>query len=162
VTREKESLGRKFRIGLLVAVFVVLLPVWLPLAVVGLAVYVGIRAALHFLILLTWLPKGKDMLLVYSESPIWHEYMTTQILPLVRERAVVLNWSERKKWPKYSLSVIAFRAIAGRRDFNPLVIHFRPFRPARLFRFWPAFKDWKHGDVEPVERLRRELQSATS
>jgi hypothetical protein len=99
--------------------------------------------------------KGKDMLLVYSD-------MTTQILPLVKERAVVLNWSERKKWPKYSLSVIAFRAIGGRRNFNPLVVYFRPFRHAKLFRFWSAFKDSKHGDIDPVERLRRELQSAKS
>jgi hypothetical protein len=159
VTRDKESLGRKFQIALIVAVFVVLLPVWLPFMVVGLAVYLAIRLALHFLILLTWLPKGKDVLLVYSQSPIWHDYMTMQILPLVKDRAIVLDWSERKKWRKYSLPVLAFRLLGGHRNFNPLVIHFRPFRRAKLFRFWPAFKDWKHGKAETVDQLRCDLLS---
>ena len=31
-----------------------------------------------------------------------------------------------------------------------------PFE-ARTFRFWPAFKEWKRGEAEPVERLRNEL-----
>jgi hypothetical protein len=159
MTRDKESFSRKSRVALLVAVFVVLLPVWLPMMMVGLTLHLATLLVPHFLIWLIWLPKGKDMLFVYSESPIWHEYMTTQILPLVQERAVILNWSERKKWPKYSLPVLAFRLVGGYSNFNPLVIHFRPFRPAQRFRFWSAFKDWKHGDTRAVEQLRRELAS---
>ena len=37
---------------------------------------------------------------------------------------------------------------------------FRPFRRAKTFRFWLAFKDWKRGYREPVDRLREELFSA--
>ncbi len=94
---------------------------------------------------------------VYSDSPIWHDYMATQVLPLVQERAVVLNWSERKKWSQRTLGVAVFHHFGGAGDFNPLVVLFRPFRSARLFRFWSAFKDWKRGYREPVERLRQEL-----
>jgi hypothetical protein len=85
------------------------------------------------------------------------ERMATQVLPLVQERAVVLNWSERKKWPWWSLGVAVFHHFGGGGDFNPLVVLFQPFRLARVFRFWSAFKDWKHGYKEPVERLRQEL-----
>jgi hypothetical protein len=60
---------------------------------------------LYLLVWALWLPRGKDVLLVYWDSPIWHEYVTTQILPLVQDRAVVLNWSERKKWSHRSLGV---------------------------------------------------------
>ena len=97
------------------------------------------------------------MLFVYSDSPIWHEYMTTQVLPLVQERAVVLNWSERKKWPRWSLGVAVFHHFGGSSDFNPLVVLFQPLHLARMFRFWSAFKDWKRGYKEPAERLTQEL-----
>ena len=94
---------------------------------------------------------------MYSDSPIWRDYMTSEVLPLVHERAVVLDWSERKKWERWSLGVAGLRHFGGRYGFNPLVVLFRPFRLARVFRFWSAFKDWKHGYREPVERLRQDL-----
>ena len=97
------------------------------------------------------------MLLVYSDSPMWHEYITTQILPLVQERAVVLNWSERKKWPRWSLGVAVFHHFGGARDFNPLVVFLQPLRLAKIYRFWSAFNDWKRSYKEPVERLTHEL-----
>jgi hypothetical protein len=154
--RVKEPPAHKLLRNSLMVPFLLVLS---PVILLWLAAYFAFRLGLHVLIMLTWLPKGKDTLLVYSQSPIWHDYMTTQILPLVRDRAVVLDWSERKKWRKYSLPVIAFRVQGGYRNFNPLVIHFRPFRPAQQFRFWAAFKDWKHGDKNAVERLRQQLTS---
>jgi hypothetical protein len=159
VTRQQESLNRKLRNALIAAVFVVMIPVWLPVVLVSFVLYGAVRLLLHFLIVFAWLPTGKDMLLVYSDSPIWHDYMTANIIPLVKDRAVILNSSERKKWRRYSLPVVAFRLIGGYRNFNPLVIHFRPLRPSRSFRFWPAFKEWKQGRPEPVEELRRQLQA---
>ena len=135
----------------------VILPVVLPLALIALALGVAHRAALYALVWTLWLPRGRDILFVYSDSPIWHEYMTTQVLPLVQPRAFVLNWSERKRWPRLSLPVSVFRSFGGGREFNPLVIVFRPFGRARYFRFWQPFQDWKRGYREPVERLRQEL-----
>jgi hypothetical protein len=97
------------------------------------------------------------VLVVLSESPIWHDYMLAEVLPLVRHRAGVLNWSERKKWPRWSLVRHVFRTFRGERNFNPLVIVFRPFRRAEVLRFWQAFQEWKHGHRESVERLKRQL-----
>ena len=135
----------------------VLLPVVLPLALFAIASHIFYRAFLYLLVWALWLPKGLDVLLVYSDSPIWHEYITTQVLPLVRERAVVLNWSKRRKWSRWSLTVAVFHHFGGARDFNPLVVLFKPLRIASIYRFWPAFKDWKRGYKEPVERLTQEL-----
>jgi hypothetical protein len=140
-----------------VALILVLLPLVLPLALFAIASHVFYRALLYLLVWALWLPKGKDVLFVYSDSPIWHEYMTTQILPLVQERAVVLNWSERKKWSRLSLAVAVFHHFGGAGDFNPLVLLFKPLRIANIYRFWSAFKDWKRGYREPVERLTQEL-----
>ena len=157
MNRQKEPLLKK-RLG--AALVVLLLPIILPLALVTLGLSLLYYGALYLLVWLLWLPKGKDILLVYSDSPTWREYMTTEILPLVERRAVVLNWSERNKWSQWSLGVAVFHHFGGGRDFNPLVVLFRPLQRARTFRFWPAFKDWKHGYREPVERLRQELRSA--
>ena len=60
---------------------------------------------------------------------------------------------------KVSFAPHVFRTFGARRDFNPLVVVFRPFRRAEVLRFWQAFKDWKHGHTEPVERLRQRLDA---
>ena len=114
---------------------------------------------LYLLIWLVWLPRGKDVLYVSSDSPIWQEYMAEHVLPLVHHRAVILNWSEREKWSSWSFSVRVFRAFGGSREFNPMVVVFRPLQRARHFRFLKAFKAWKTGDPRQVEQLRRELVS---
>jgi hypothetical protein len=157
MTRQKEPLLKKLRD---VALVLLILPFILPLALVAVLLHLLHKAILYLLVWLLWLPKGKDILFVYSDSPIWHEYMATQILPLVQERAVVLNCSERSKWPRWAFRVDVFHSFGGSREFNPLVVFFRPFRRAKVFRFWAAFKDWKRGYREPVEALREELLSA--
>jgi hypothetical protein len=157
MNRQGKTLVRKVLEPSLV---LLILTVAVPLALITIGLSLLYRGALYLLVCGLWLPKGKDILFVYSDSPIWYEYMTTEILPLVERRAVVLNWSERRKWPRWSLGVELFRRFGGTRDFNPLVVLFRPLQRARIFRFWPAFKDWKRGYREPVERLRQELLSA--
>jgi hypothetical protein len=127
------------------------------LALFAIASHLLYRALLYLLVWALWLPRGKDVLLVYSDSPIWHEYITTQILPLLQERAVVLNWSERKKWSRWSLGVAVLHHFGGAGDFKPLVVFFQPLRLAKIYRFWSAFKDWKRGHKEPVESLTQEL-----
>ena len=154
MAREKESPTRRIA---LTALIVVLMPIIIPFAAVVLVLYWLHRVALYGLIWLLWLPRGKDVLLVHSDSPIWHDYMTTQVVPLVQNRAVILNWSQRHKWSKWSFSVHVFHSFGGTNEFNPMVAIFRPFRRARMFRFWSAFKDWKRGDAEPVTRLREDL-----
>jgi hypothetical protein len=150
MTRQKLTFSQRLKNGALV---VVVLPFVLPLALVAIALHLLYRIVLYLLVWTLWLPRGKDILFVYSD-------METQVLPLVQERAVVLNWSDRKKWMTWSLGVAAFRHFGGLREFNPLVVLFRPVRSARVFRFWSPFKDLKRGYNAPVERLRQDLLSA--
>jgi hypothetical protein len=153
MARQKEPLLKKILLAALVVLFLPI--ILLALLAFGLSMLYG--GALYLLVWLLWLPKGKDILFVYSDSPIWREYMTAEILPVVERRAVVLNWSERSKWPPWSLGALVFRRFGGTRDFNPLVVLFRPLERARAYRFWPPFQDWKRGSREPVETLRQEL-----
>jgi hypothetical protein len=99
MSRQKQPFSQRLKNAVLVILF---LPAVLPLAAVAIVLFLLYEAALYLLVWTCWLPRGKDILLVYSDSPIWHEYMATEVLPLVQKRAVVLNWSERQKWRRWS------------------------------------------------------------
>ena len=157
ISRSKLPFPQRVVSAVLVALF---LPFVLPLALIAIVLHLLFKITLYLLVWALWLPRGKDILLVYSDSPISHDYMAMQVLPLVQKRAVVLNWSERNAWDRWSLDVLVFRHFGGGREFSPLVVLFRPGRSARVFRFWLAFKDWKRGRREAVERLRQELKIA--
>lgn len=157
MSRKPESIGRN--VAKLVFVLL-LLPVLLPLAIIGLILHLLNKAFVYLLVWTWWLPRGKDVLYVSSDSTIWKEYMETEIFPLVARRAVVLSWSARSKWPKWCFAVRVFRTFGRSRDFNPMVVLFRPFRAASVFRFLPAFREWKHGNTTRVEELRHDLMQA--
>jgi hypothetical protein len=68
----------------------------------------------------------------------------------------VLNWSDRKRWT-LSLPVVLFRLFGGSREFNPLAVVFEPLQWPRRFRFYAAFRSFKHGRPDEVEALRAEF-----
>jgi hypothetical protein len=109
----------------------------------------------------TWLPQGKDLLLVYSNSPHWQRYIEDNWLPQWGERAVVLNWSERQTWRHSRTPEAAlFLAFAGDREFNPLAIFVSDSGEVRVVRFWRAFRDFKHGKDRSLRLAEAELESA--
>jgi hypothetical protein len=138
------------------AIAVPLLVVLSPLIVL---IYLG-RLAQALLINLTawyvWRPNGKRVLLVYSDSVIWKEYFESDLLPRLHGKAVVLNWSHRKQWSP-SVATMAFRHYGGRLEFNPLAIVFRPFRRAKVLRYYRPFKEYKHGRPQSVKELTDQL-----
>ena len=107
-----------------------------------------------------WGTQGKDLLLVYSDSPHWRGYVEDTWLSRWGRRAVVLNWSERSTWGKHppTAEVDLFRAFAGEREFNPLAIVVPPSGKVRVVRFWRAFRGQKHGKPELLKAAEAELQ----
>jgi len=148
-------------IKLLSALFLVLfLLTFGPFILLGLGVKTLYGLSLQTLIWLRWNMIGRLALFVYSDSPNWKEYIEDQILPHLGEEVVLLNWSERKNWKRYSLPVLAFYYFGGTSEFNPLGVVFRPFRRTQVFRFWKPFKDYKHGNVESLQNITREFLHA--
>jgi hypothetical protein len=131
----------------------------LPLILLVVAVKALFSATLYLAIWILWCVRGRDVLFVSSESPVWGPYLAENVLPRLGERAVILNWSERKKW-RFSLARTAFYHFGGQREFNPMAVVFRPFRRARIFRFWGPFRDWKHGDPRPLREVERDFLEA--
>jgi hypothetical protein len=147
ISPQKRSAFSRALIALLLISFSPILIVWVLVYFLwGLVLYIGIW--------LTW--KKELVLFVYSDSPTWKNYIEQEILPHIRDRAMILNWSERKSW-KNSLPVLAFRYFSGHRNFNPIAIIFRPFHHAKTYRFFEAFKEFKHGYPEAVEEIKKQL-----
>ena len=140
------------------AIVVLASPVIICIVVVVFTLVIITSICLHILIWTCWCIRGRDILFVYSDSPVWHDYIEQRLLPPIRHRAIVLNWSQRKRW-RFSLARVAFRHFAGYREFNPLAVVFRPFRLTRKFRFWRPFRDWKHGRPAKLQQMEEEFFS---
>ena len=125
---------KKKRRGLPDALALLLFVILLPLIAVAIALYLAFcllqGGFLNVVAWRCWCAHGRYVLFVYSDSPIWHDYIKEHILPRLGERAVILNWSQRSQW-KRTLAVMTFRYFGGSREFNPMAVVFRPFRLAR-------------------------------
>ena len=138
------------------ALVVPFVPVLLALALLALVFYLGWSICLHVLLWSWWGIRGRDVLFVYSDSPIWRDYIEHQTLPYLGKRAVVLNWSHRRRW-RLSLARMAFYHFGTDREHNPLAVVFRPLHRSRVFRFWQPFRDFKHGHTEALNKMEKEF-----
>ncbi len=144
--------------AIVVAIAVPLLPLLIVFGVVVFVAFAISAVCLHLAMWTWWYLRGRDILFVYSDSPIWREHVEQHILPYLGERAVVLNWSHRKRW-RISIARLAFHYFGGSREFNPLAVVFRPMRRTRTFRFWQPFRDFKHGRPEALRKMEHEFFS---
>lgn len=140
--------------GLPKALITLLLIILSPLLIIPVLLYFLWGAILYLTIWLT--SKKPFVVFVYSNSPTWQDYVEKEILPYLKDRSVILNWSERRHW-RNSLAVLAFRYFGGFRNFNPIGMVFRPFRFVKTHRFFEAFKEFKHGNSKNVEKLKKNL-----
>lgn len=104
-----------------------------------------------------------DGVLVFSDSPKWRPHIEREWLPVLRDRFVVLNWSERARWPRTVPVLIWKHFCAGYgapgRNFNPAVLVLRGLRHPRVYRFYPWFQAAHVGEREGLEELERMLFS---
>ena len=141
-----------------VAVMIPLLPVAIVVGIVAMLAFGLASACMHLIVWTWWTMRGRDVLFVYSDSPIWHDYVEVHILPYLGDRAIVLNWSQRKRW-RFSIARLAFHHFGGYRQFNPLAVVFRPFHRTRVFRFWEPFREFKHGRPGALRKVESEFLS---
>lgn len=105
--------------------------------------------------------KGKDVLLVHSNSPHWQSYIASEWIPRLGSRVVLLNWSERQQWDREPPEVVAlFRRHAGSYNFNPMAIVLQNSGKVEVIRFWTAFRDHRHGKSAPLREAESKLFAA--
>jgi hypothetical protein len=135
-----------------------LILVLLALLVLGLPFYCAYRLLLRLVFEALVTSRGRRILLVYSRSPVWQEYVETHWMPRLQDHAMVLNWSDRATWKsRSSFAVWVFRHWAPSENFNPMAIVFPRFRRARRVGFYHAFRDWKHGQEQALKDAERQL-----
>jgi hypothetical protein len=128
-----------------------------PLGVAFLVAWLLASIALHLALLIWWLPRGRRVLFVYSDSPKWRPYLDEHVVPRLPKTAVVLNWSERARWSPFHLGVWLFQMWSGARDYNPIAIVVRPLSSPKVFRFFGAFEDLNRGKPEALRAVEEEL-----
>ena len=139
-----------------------LVAVCLPLILVCVAVYLAWRTVCGAVLRLWFWRRhaihGRRVLFVYSESPNWQAYIEANILPRLKDRAVVLNWSQRSEWPVRSpWEARYFRHFAGTREFNPIALVMCKRGRVQPVRFHQAFLDFKHGKESALRAAETEL-----
>ena len=134
------------------AVVVLTAPLWLA-TLLAIVVMRWVQVvALYALVWLWWIGRARRrVLFVYSDSPNWKEYLEAKIVPKLPANTVVLNWSNRAQWQKFSLPVMLFRCFAGEREFNPIGLVFDRFNVVEPYRFWQPFRDAKQGHSEALQ-----------
>ena len=106
----------------------------------------------------TWGAQGKDLLIVYSNSPHWQRYIEEEWLPHWRDRAVVLNWTERAKWAA-GPEVELFRTVVGRKEHNPVAIVVPQTGAIKVLRFWRAFREMAQGKEQTFRTIEAQLDA---
>ena len=157
MTPQDTQHARRLPLFLTAPLVIAIVLLLIPLLPVLLAAYLCYAIVLQIVIWLVWCARDINVLLVYSESPNWQDYIETELIPKLPPSTIRMNWSERRKWKWCTLPVMAFRLFGGSREFNPMVIVFRPFRWAKTFRLWKAFKELKHGKPAQLEEIESQL-----
>lgn len=101
--------------------------------------------------------RGIRGIIVYSSSPNWQEYIESNWLAAFGDRMLVLNWSERHRWSK-TLPVRVYRHFCGYGDnYCPAILLFRGLLHPYVYRFFFAFRDYKHGNPKALKELESHL-----
>lgn len=103
---------------------------------------------------------NKKVIVVSSDSPIWHDYVKEKLVPLFGDRELTLNWSQRKEWDKSKWEVKAFHHWGGQREFNPLVIINKGLFQIKVIRLHKAFIEYKHGNASYLHKREMEIFEA--
>jgi len=105
-----------------------------------------------------WGSKGKNILLVYSESPNWQDYIEREIVPKVARHAVLLNYSKRAEWRSDKpLEAKVWEHWCGGKEYNPIAILVPERGQIRTIPFYQAFKDFIHGKSFLLRQKEKEL-----
>jgi len=140
-------------------IIIVIVLLLIPLLPILVAAWLSYAVVLQHVIWLVWCTRGTNVLLVYSDSTLWHDHIEAELVPHLPLSTIRLNWSERRTWKRFTLPVMAFRFFGQSGVFSPIVIVFRPFRWVRTFRLRKAtFQDFKRGQPARLEEQENALR----
>ena len=144
--KQKSKLWTRFCTG---GGIILLIP-WAIVVGLGFIVY---SSLMMMLIRCVCIYRGRYILFVHSNSPVWQDYIARNILPRLPPDTVLLNWSDHLKWKWFSFPVRVFRFYGRDTEFNPMGMVGTGLRGVQIFRFWQPFRDFKHGNENPLKEM---------
>jgi len=101
---------------------------------------------------------GKDLLIVYTDSPHWKDHVESQWVARWPKRIVTLNRS--RPWARKAPEAALWLAVAGIREHTPLAVVIPRRGKLRVIRFFKAFQESKHGHPARLEAAEQDLEEA--
>jgi hypothetical protein len=140
-----------------IALLVALTPLW-----IAIWLYYLVRTLALFSI---WRHKhgrhGRIFLAVYSDSQKWESHFQNEIIPLLGNRAFVVNISVTPTWKaSHSIERLAHLHWGGREAHTPIVIYFPHWGRVREVRLYDAYLALaKSGDESALHAQMQKLQA---
>ncbi len=103
---------------------------------------------------------GKDLLIVYTNSPHWKDHIESNWVARWPHRTVTLNRSH--PWSRKQPEAALWLAVRGIREHTPLAVVIPRRGKPRVIRFYTAFQEAKHGDDTCLRAAEQELEQAMS
>jgi hypothetical protein len=149
-----QLVGKIIGITILIAVAVLLS----PLIIVGW--FMHITASFWFASRLraSW-PENKFVLLGYTQSAVWAPFIEQTLVPRLGEVVVCIDRSKNAWKRDNPVEARALSFWGGIRSNNPIAVVIRKPWRVRVFRFYTAFQQFKHGKPRQLETLTAELLS---
>jgi hypothetical protein len=147
-----KTVGLIIGVSLLVALGILLSPLiavaWLGHIAVSMWLAIRLRGS--------W-PANKFVLLGYSQSPVWAPFIEQSLVPQLGEVVVLIDRSKETWKREHPIEARALSFWGGMRSYNPIaVVIRRPWR-VRVFRFYKAFQQFKHGKPRELDTLVSDL-----
>ena len=102
------------------------------------------------------------VILVYSDSAKWKEYVELEIIPHLPENSLIFNISHPRNQSLHQFNYNQFRFWAGKSEYCPIVIVRRRFMKPLIFRFFKAFRKLKGGDSSELRAQTNKLLTILS
>jgi len=96
-------------------------------------------------------PPNKFVLVAYTQSAAWAPFIEQSLLPQLGDAVVAIDRS-REDWKRSNpVEAMAVSFWGGLRAHNPIAIVIRNRWRVRVFRFYEAFQQFKHGRPQDLE-----------
>jgi hypothetical protein len=156
---------------LLFLLIFLVLAIWLsPFILIGAIIYLAyrirkiiLRKKLFKQIKNEWFSKGKHIFFLYSDSKKWKEYFEQELIPKIRDKTAVWNWSTRHKdgWCDDIIEAKILKLYRPLGYFCPLAIVFMPNGGVRTFQFYTPYVDMLKSGKKEYKKMEEEFLTLT-
>jgi hypothetical protein len=106
-----------------------------------------------------WFPRGKYIFFLYSDSKKWKEYFEKELLPKIKDKSQIWNWSTRQKdgWGDNIIEAKILKIYKPLGYFYPMAIVFLPSGEVKIFQFYSPYINMLKSNKDEYAKLEKEF-----